>query len=248
MSAPVRTSRTPHHSHRPTKSRSSSRRWLVVALLTLLAVALGVGAVLVLGDEPTPIEPVDEPSADDPVTTPEPTPAPDDEPDLDDPAPAPNDQPVAAPTEVGAGLPLAAEATAQQIHALAQRGDLDTLAELALAGQAPFTASFGEAVTTPAELVALWELIGRDEVVGALIALVELPDWYDLETTGPAGDATVLHVTPRFMHEPTEENRRILEEQLGAEAVESGIGGEGWIGWRLGITADGDWWFFVRGD
>ena len=149
---------------------------------------------------------------------------------------------------VGIGLPASAQLTAREISILAQRGDLDSLARLALDGDTPFTASFGDEVTTPAELVVLWERIGRDEVLDHLIALVQLPDWYETVGQLPDGQDVAIHVTPRFMHEPTAANRANLEQQLGREAVEAGIADGQWLGWRLGITAEGDWQFFVSGD
>jgi hypothetical protein len=139
-------------------------------------------------------------------------------------------------------------ASAREIFTFAQREDLDSLARLALDGDTPFTASFGQDVSTPTELVALWERVGRDEVLDHLTALVQLPAWYETVGQLPDGQAVSIHVTPRFMHEPTPANRSILEAQLGAEAVEAGIADGQWLGWRLGITAAGDWQFFVSGD
>jgi hypothetical protein len=149
---------------------------------------------------------------------------------------------------VGVGLPTDAQLTAQEIYTFALREDLDSLARLALDGDAPFTASFGDEVTTPAQLVALWERIGREEVLDHLTALVLLPDWYETVGQGPDGQAVSINVTPRFMHEPTAANRAVLEEQLGAAGVEAGLADGQWLGWRLGITDDGDWLFFVSGD
>lgn len=157
---------------------------------------------------------------------------------------------------IGAGLPEQTRYIAIEIAAMAEAGDLDGLARLAL--QSPveqprgtpgsgFTASFDQEVSTPEELVALWEEIGRDEVLGTLIALVNLPDWYPTPGTDAADEPITIHVTPRFMHEPTAGNRALLEEQLGAEVVEANIADGQWLGWRLGITAQGEWLFFVTG-
>lgn len=82
------------------------------------------------------------------------------------------------------------------------------------------------------------------QTIGALVAL---PDWY--ETEGEVGGEPIaIYVTPRFMHETTDANRRLLEEALGVEAVRAGIVDGQWLGWRLGIDAAGDWRFFVSGD
>lgn len=150
--------------------------------------------------------------------------------------------------EIGLGLPAPAMTTAREIFVLARRGDLESLAGRALDGDTPFTASFGEEVTTVPELVELWEQIGRDEVLRAMLALVQLPDWYDTAANDAAGEHVAIFVTPRFMHEPTPANRAALEQRLGAAQVEASIADGQWLGWRLGITAEGDWQFFVTGD
>jgi hypothetical protein len=152
-------------------------------------------------------------------------------------------------TPVDLGIPAEALATADAIAAAALAGDLDTLAELALEGDMPFTASFGSDVTTPTELVGLWETIGSDEVLAAIIGLVGLPNWYETAAQTASGDVVAIFVTPRFMHEPSNaENRRLVEEALGAEYVDRAVADGQYLGWRLGITADGDWRFFVAGD
>ena len=155
---------------------------------------------------------------------------------------------------IGASLPPPARYVAREIAAMADEGDLDGLARLALQGPVTqprgtpgpgFNASVHEDVSTPEELVALWETIGRDEVLRNLTALVHLPDWYRTVSVDAAGDPVSIYITPRFMHEPTEANRLVLEERLGAEEVAAGIAGGQWVGWRLGITAEGDWEFFL---
>jgi len=158
---------------------------------------------------------------------------------------------------IGASIPAPARYVAREIASMADEGDLDGLARFALQGPVTqprgtpgpgFTAAFDEEVSTPEELVALWERIGRDEVLRNLTALVHLPDWYRTMSVDAAGEPVAIYVTPRFMHEPTEENRLVLEERLGAEEVAAGIADGQWLGWRLGITAEGDWQFFVTGD
>jgi hypothetical protein len=158
---------------------------------------------------------------------------------------------------IGADLPEPARYIAREITSMAADGDLDGLARLALQGplEQPrgtpgpgFTASFAEEVSTPEELVALWERIGREEVLDTLDALVSLPDWYRTTSTDAQGEPVTIYVTPRFMHEPTEANRAVLEARLGAEVVEAAIIDGQWLGWRLGVTAEGDWRFFVTCD
>jgi hypothetical protein len=157
---------------------------------------------------------------------------------------------------IGADLPEQTRYVAREIATMAEADDLDGLARLALQGPVEqprgtpgmgFTASFDQEVSTPEELVALWEEIGRDEVLETLIALVDLPDWYPATGSDVADEPITIYVTPRFMHEPTPGNRALLEEQLGADVVEASISDCQWLGWRLGITAEGEWLFFVTG-
>lgn len=157
------------------------------------------------------------------------------------------DEPEATTPGLDARIPEAAGEMIDQIRSAVDAEDLDTLADLALDGV--FTASFGREVTSADELVAFWEETGRDEVLDAIRGLVSLPNWYETESRDSEGDVVAIFVTPRFMHEPSNaENRRLLEEALGADYVESSIGDGQYLGWRLGVTADGDWQFFVSGD
>ncbi|HSJ28015.1 MAG TPA: hypothetical protein VLB67_07365 [Acidimicrobiia bacterium] len=158
-------------------------------------------------------------------------------------------EPQPAGPSVDPRIPAEALSTANAIAAAARDGDLETLAEIAMEGDMPFTATFGDEVTSPAELVSLWESIGEDEVIAAILGLVGLPDWYETAAQTAGGDVVAIFVTPRFMHEPSNaENRRLVEEALGADYVERAVADGQYLGWRLGITADGDWRFFVSGD
>lgn len=104
-------------------------------------------------------------------------------------------------------------------------------------------------MTSADELVAFWGEVGRQEVLGAIRGLIGLPNWYETESRDSAGEVVAIFVTPRFMHELSNaENRRLLEEALGADYVESSVGDGQYLGWRLGVTEDGDWQFFVSGD
>ena len=152
-----------------------------------------------------------------------------------------------SPPVAQTGLPDRASAMVDQIRDAAEAGDLDTLAEIALDGA--FTASFGSELTTAGELVAFWEEIGREEVLDTILALIGLSDWYETEARDGEDQVVAIFVTPRFMHEPANaENRRLLEEALGVEYVESAVADGQYLGWRLGVTEDGDWQFFVAGD
>ncbi len=154
----------------------------------------------------------------------------------------------AAP-DVELGIPALAQSMAERILAAVQAEDLEALSVLAFEGGSTFTASFGDEVTNPAELVMLWELIGRDEVFGAVNALIGLPNWYETAGQTPDGRIVAIFVTPRFMHEPSNaENRRLLEEAFGFDYVEASVADGQYLGWRMGINAEGAWQFLVTGD
>jgi hypothetical protein len=151
--------------------------------------------------------------------------------------------------DVELGIPAPAESMAERIVAAVQAEDLEALAVLAFEGGSTFTASFGDEVTNPAELVAVWELIGRDEVFTAINALVGLPNWYETAAQSADGRTVAIFVTPRFMHEPSNaENRRLLEDAFGFDYVDSSVADGQYLGWRMGITAEGEWQFLVSGD
>jgi hypothetical protein len=151
--------------------------------------------------------------------------------------------------DVELGIPAPAESMAERIVAAVQAEDLEALAVLAFEGGSTFTASFGDEVTNPAELVAVWELIGRDEVFTAINALVGLPNWYETAAQSTDGRTVAIFVTPRFMHEPSNaENRRLLEDAFGFDYVDSSVADGQYLGWRMGITAEGEWQFLVSGD
>jgi hypothetical protein len=156
---------------------------------------------------------------------------------VEDPGPEPA-------SELGMKLPGPARDVAREIDRLAAEQDLQALAVLALRGDG-FTASFGEEVTTPEQLVGLWERTGRHEVLRWIRLLVSLPDWHAQDV---GGTGTILHITPRLAHEQTAATRSELEQRAGAAEVDARLLDGQWLGWRLGITADGDWRFLVQGD
>jgi hypothetical protein len=150
---------------------------------------------------------------------------------------------------VDLGIPAPALSMAERIVAAVQAEDLEALAVLAFEGDSTFTATFGGEVTNPTELVALWEQMGAEEIFAAINGLVGLPNWYETASQNADGATVAIFVTPRFMHEPSNaENRRLLEEALGFDYVESSVADGQYLGWRMGITAEGDWKFLVSGD
>lgn len=131
----------------------------------------------------------------------------------------------------------------------ATAGDLDRLAELALAGGSSFTASFGATFSTPAELADFWRELDADgvRVADTIAALVSLPT-YSTVAVGVDGDPVEIHVSPRVMSEDAtpadlDEARAVLGDR-----VDDWFADGQYLGWRLGVDADGNWRFFVFGD
>lgn len=163
-------------------------------------------------------------------------------PDTQDPATADTQDPATA------DLPAPVADMVASIEVLAVAGDWDRLAELALEGDAPFTAAF-DVVMTAEELAAHWRAAAAEQPLADILrGLLGLPEWWTTTGTDAAGAEVDVFVTPRFMHEPTAANRAELERAIGAERVSASIADGQYLGWRLGISADGDWRFFVAGD
>ncbi|HVM16458.1 MAG TPA: hypothetical protein VM290_02650 [Gaiellaceae bacterium] len=138
--------------------------------------------------------------------------------------------PAAEPT-----LPEAVLETRAALLEAADAGDYDRLAELA---GPDFNYSFGGPIEGgPAAFWRAEEERGS-QPLAALAAILRLP-------YGLAGG---LYVWP-FAHtaDPatfTEYERELLERIPGGAPVRP----EGYLGWRAGITPDGEWQFFVAGD
>jgi hypothetical protein len=190
-------------------------------LLALAAAAVAVVALAACGDDADQADPPAGPDTTEAVTDP------DDE------------------------LPEAAAAMVERIRGAARDGDLGQLAELAFEVDGEFTASFGEELTTPEEVVAHWRDLEADEpgaVTEPLLALLDGPGWH-LEASADRDDLTGdLYVTPAFMHDPTDEHRDRLVDALGPDYVDASLADGQYLGWRAGITGDGAWRFFVSGD
>jgi hypothetical protein len=211
-------------------AKPRSRAWSI----TLIAIAgIVVAGLLVLvvpllfsgGDGTGPIV--------DPIDTDVP-------PDVDEPV-APD--PIAHP----GGLSAAAADTAAAIQAAVEVEDWEALAELALEGEMPFTATFGEELTTVDELASYWRGLNTEEDLPRIMtALLTLPNW--TSRAPDTADGLVIHVTPAFMHNPSVANQRALEDALSAEWLDMQMADGQYLGWRIGINEDGDWLFFVQGD
>lgn len=234
----------------PSEPPPPSRRWLrVAALVVLIALAVVVVWLVVVGlllgdDAGSNVPAVDanpDPGTEDPVD------------EGSDEGPTSDEPPPADPTpDAGDGadaLPGPVADMAAEIEQAIQAEDWEDLAELALADGAPFTATFGQELTTVDELAAYWrELATEEDLPRIVTALLTLPDWSEQPGTDADGAELVLHVTPRFMHEPDADARAELEAALGETWVEAQMASGQYLGWRVGITADGDWRFLVQGD
>ena len=205
--------------------KTADRRTIVVFLVGLLCGALlVVGLFLLLGDSDPEVAPP-EAGTDQPETAP----------------------PADVPTPEAGTTPAVTD-MAERIETAARAGDWDALAALAMAGDTPFWGAI-DVEMTEAELAAYWRAEADQEpLADVLLGLLAVPDWYETTATAADGSDVAIHVTPRFMHEPTAESRAALEAELGAEYVEAQLADGQYLGYRLGITADGDWQFFVTGD
>lgn len=152
-------------------------------------------------------------------------------------------------TEPGTVVPSEeAQATLGQIEALAEAGDLQGLAELALTGEVLFTASFGQEFSDPAELAAFWAEIEEPSIPGVILGLLDA-GYHQTFATYPDGTQVPIFVTPAVMGEDsTVEDRERLESIFGTETVTRWFGDGMYLGWRMGVDADGNWRFLVIGD
>ena len=141
-----------------------------------------------------------------------------------------------------------AQATLDQIEALAEAGDLQGLAELALTGEVLFTASFGQEFTDAAELAAFWAEIEAPSIPDVIVGLLDA-GYHQTLATYPDGTQVPIFVTPAVMgEESTAEDRERLESIFGTETVTRWFGDGMYLGWRMGVDADGNWRFLVIGD
>lgn len=143
-----------------------------------------------------------------------------------------------------ARLPDQARAAAAFLLDAALRCDEQLLATAAF--ESGTTLTFGEA--DPYEFFGLPE---QDEEIYAIIATLLTETPYAAE----ADDATpATFVWPRVHTSDWVDADQAWQEVVdaglltAAEADEMRAAGTGYLGWRLGITGEGDWQFFVAGD
>jgi hypothetical protein len=143
-----------------------------------------------------------------------------------------------------AGLPEAVAQMRRDIVAAAVACDYDRLQELALAGSPTFNYSFGEPFEggTPG---AYWEQL-EDEGEDILATLVRVLDLDYREENGVYDWPFAAALNPLDL---SAEERAALDSLLAQEPeIAAWDEGVGYIGYRAGITTDGDWTFFVAGD
>lgn len=148
----------------------------------------------------------------------------------------------------GGETSASARAKIEQIASAADSGDLMALAELALSGAVPFTASFGQDFSDPAELVAYWEGIEGPSIPEVILGLFEA-GYTETFASYEDGTQVVIHVAPAVMGDgSTAADRDRLEGIFGEETVASWYADGMYLGWRIGIDDDGNWRFLVIGD
>lgn len=146
------------------------------------------------------------------------------------------------PTDAGAGTdpPDAVTSTRADILDAARACDLDRLEELSLAGDGQFSYSFGATGSEGlADHLRDREADG-EEIVRLLVETLRLPHVTE-------GD---LVAWPSAHQEtPSEADWDALRPLYGDEQVDAWqAGGSGFLGYRVGISATGDWQFFIAGD
>jgi hypothetical protein len=162
--------------------------------------------------------------------TPEPVPAP-------APAPSPGPAPAPAPAPDPLDeLTTAAFDTRRALSAAAETGDWDAVAAL-IPEDTLFTSNFGGET----DHIAFYRSSERD-LIAEMAALLD----------GPFAQLDDIFIWPdlhaRVPFTVADGEREELEERYGAESLAQWEGAGSYLGWRIGITADGEWIFFVAGD
>jgi hypothetical protein len=153
------------------------------------------------------------------------------------------------PAEVVAQkLPEPVARLREDIASAAAACDYARLERLALGGEPGFTFSFGGGTSA----AAFWEeaeSTGADEPMGLLIATLNLP-FAISEREAAAGAPDRMYVWPSAHREgATDEDWRAVEDLYGQQEIaQMRQQGSGFLGYRVGISEDGDWLFYVAGD
>ncbi len=134
-------------------------------------------------------------------------------------------------------LPGPVAETRREIMEAAAAGDVQRLVELALAGRDSFSYSFGGSnPPSPDELREAWVTLPP------LVEVLQLPH-------GTLESEEIIYVWPSAAAgNPTEEDWAALSGLYSEEEIAQMRQFGGYIGFRVGITEDGDWIFAVAGD
>jgi hypothetical protein len=142
-------------------------------------------------------------------------------------------------------LPTPVQETRAEMVEAALSCDYDRLATIGTEGGTDFTVSFG-GEDDPA---AFWRGLEAEgePVMATVVKLLDMP-WGTRQT-----DGATQYVWPAAFSYDTwaqipEGEREALEAVYSAEELEQFAAAGSYIGWRVGITAEGDWIFFVAGD
>lgn len=208
------------------------RRFAVALVLALFAAACGETAADTTTTVPTPTTTTVVPTTTTTTTLAEECPA----------------APLAGDVIAQPDLPPPVAAMRESIIEAALRCDVEQLVDLALEGGADFIYSFGGSMPPPrSELLDAWQNQGFLDVA-FLVRILNVP-W---ATVTAADQENAIYVWPSASGEnPTDEDWAALEAAglvTPEERAEMEEFFGGWAGERVGITADGDWIFFVGGD
>lgn len=140
-----------------------------------------------------------------------------------------------------AGLPSAVAATRDEIATAARACDYERLGELAAAGSSEFSFTFG-AAQDPAEFWRQAEAEGQ-EPLRFLVELLARP--YRAEP--PTYVWPSAYSYPSWAEVP-ESDRRALRPLYGDEDMRHFEAFGSYVGYRIGISSEGEWLFFVAGD
>lgn len=158
----------------------------------------------------------------------------------DDVAPEPEPEPEPEPDPL-ASLPAAVLTTREALLAAARADDWDAVGAL-MSTELRFTSNYGGETDHVAYLSGL-----EEDVLAEVVLLLEDP--YERVGEVQVGEVFVwpeLHARVPFA--VTDEERPDLEARFGADALAEWEAAGTYLGWRIGITTEGEWIFLVAGD
>lgn len=223
-----------------TRARRARARYIVgSSAAAVLVVAAGVSAAVLFGSgdpEPRRFPPAATPSASPEPSEPATVPTP------------PQEQCSARETvppveDRGGAFPQAVEDTRKEIAELAAACDFEGLEDVADRSEF-FTYSYGDGGAAARH----WRKVDEDERVMA--TLIEILQMSHAVQDGSSAGGEVIYVWPAVAgsQEPSEAEWDEVRSLYSAEEIDRMKEFGGYLGYRAGITEDGDWIFFVAGD